>query len=176
MAVLSRAGIALLLSGVALAQTLNGWPSHVFTYSDAMSDGDITTYYEESMPTYDYILFNGFETFAGFYIQSSGDFITDYHVTATVDWPLTRLIQVGQVCGATSNFTLVLFTNDAGDPYVTSDTYFLEVTGSKGNTSIVNEIWPIYRGDEIYYPNNTAACPATTPIATSTSTPSTTAT
>lgn len=169
MAILMRTVTALLLCGVALSQTLNPWTARVFARYDEVTDGDASTFAAESVPTYDYFLFNSWQNLAGFYIQSSGcDFVTDYYVTATVDWPLTRSITVGQVCGATSNFTLVRFADNHGNDYVRSDSYFLQVEGAKGNGSVVriNEVWPIFVGDEIFDPENTTPCPAPSATAT----------
>ncbi|KAB5566318.1 hypothetical protein GE09DRAFT_1055888 [Coniochaeta sp. 2T2.1] len=172
MAILTRTLTALLLSSAAVAQTLNPWPARVFTNHDEFTDGDASTFAVETVPTHDYFLFNSWQNLAGFYVQSSGcDFATDYYVTATIDWPLTRLITIGQVCGATSNFTLVRFADNHGNDYVRSDSYFLQVTGAKGNASAVriNEVWPIFVGDEIVDPENAGPCPAE-PSATATPT------
>ncbi|KAG6357089.1 hypothetical protein INS49_014966 [Diaporthe citri] len=95
------------------------------------------------------LLFNSWIALSGFYIQSSGDFITDYKVEA-------------MVCGATGNFTYVPLVDPQDGDYVWSDTLFIEVTAAKGNssTAIINEIWPVFPGDDIFDPENTSPCPA----------------
>ena len=166
MAILTRALTTLLLSTLGLGQTLNPWPARVFAMYDEIVDCDAFTFAVATLPTHTYLLFNSWQNLAGFYVQSSSDgdgndFITDYQVTATVDYPLTRLITAGQVCGATSNFTVVRFKDNKGNDRVWSDTFFLEVTGAKGNGSTVriNEVWPIFVGDEIFDAGNTSPCP-----------------
>lgn len=104
--------------------------------------------------------------YAGFYIQSSGEgFLTDYYVKAV--YYERGDFEVGRVCGATSNFTLVLFNSPDDEAWIWSDTIFIYAMGANGNANStrINEIWPIYRDDPspIFYPNNTAACPTSTP-------------
>ncbi|KAK0630973.1 hypothetical protein B0T17DRAFT_236436 [Bombardia bombarda] len=186
MSLLSSATALLLLSGSAAAQQLNSWGRGVFGYSQTF-DADPSTYAEIALstgPRYS-VLLNSGQTFAGFYIQSSSDnFITDYTVSAVLkratDGVAYKQITVGKVCGATSNFTRVLFYNDAPDslryPAVYSDVLFVEVTGSSsGTTAIINDIYPIYANDPVFDPSNTGPCAAPTtssvvvPTSTSTS-------
>ncbi len=160
-----------LAGAAARAQNLAPWRQTV--YSSFMStDGDVTTFEEQDMATNPRfaILLNRWEGFAGFYIQSSGeDFLTDYWIEAV--YYMRGIFKVGEVCGATSNFTTVLFNSPDGEGWAWSDTLFIHPTGVKNNGSTVriNEIWPIYANDPtpIFDPHNTAACPPPPPPTTS---------
>ncbi|KAK3322694.1 hypothetical protein B0H66DRAFT_515325 [Apodospora peruviana] len=163
------AATMLLVSHTALAQQLNSWSQTVFSIGGSADhpgelavDGDMTTYSESTeVPSYHALLMNRGSSFLGLYIQSSGDFITDYHVDA-INWGFTGgSITRGRVCGATSNFTLVLFEPwpEQSGPGIVTDSLFINVTGALGNTAIINEVYPIFVGDTIFYPNNTSPCP-----------------
>ncbi|KAK3331654.1 hypothetical protein B0T19DRAFT_413717, partial [Cercophora scortea] len=174
----------LMLCGTTVAQTLNtNWGQVIFGIGGSgdhqgtlMVDGNPNTYAETTIASRPQIalLANFPKTYLGFYIQSSGDFLTDYYVNATLHNAKGELVfnTIGQVCGATSNFTLVTFTGLDGTPGITSDTIFIYPTGAKGATSRINEVYPIWPGDTIFYPNNTRAnCsdqPSTTSTVTST--------
>ncbi|KAK3681730.1 hypothetical protein B0T22DRAFT_472735 [Podospora appendiculata] len=178
----------LMLCGTTVAQTLNTWGQVIFGIGGSdghlgvlMVDGDPSTYAETTIASGPQIalLANFPRNYLGFYVQSSGDFLTDYYVNATLHNANNQLVMatVGQVCGATSNFTLVAFTGLDGQPGISTDTIFIYPTGAKGATSRINEVYPIFPGDTIFYPNNTrASCadqPSTTATVTSTSTPTT---
>ncbi|POS74269.1 hypothetical protein DHEL01_v207332 [Diaporthe helianthi] len=154
------------LAASAAAQKLNSWPQRNYGGNGRATDNDINTTEEQKFPTVRFaLLFNSWIKLSGFYIQSSGDFITDYEVTALIGpVGLPRLLDVGQVCGATGNFTFVPLVNPQDGSPVWSDTLFIEVSAARGNssTAIINEIWPIFPGDEIFDPENTSPCPVTT--------------
>ena len=163
--------VFLALAGATQAQNLAPWRQIVHSSLES-TDGDIATYEEQDMTTSPRfpILLNAWENFAGFYIQSSGeDFLTDYWVEAV--YYMRGVFKVGQVCGATSNFTTVLFNSPDDEAWAGSDTLFIHPTGVKNNGSTVriNEIWPIYANDPtpIFDPHNTAACPPPPPPTTS---------
>ncbi len=185
---------SLLLLGSVCAQQLNQFDQVVFGIGgspghsgDNMVDQNPDTWAQQALPqsstldggAYFTLLMNFGRTYKGLYIQSSGDFITDYYVKVqrySLGAPL-----VGRVCGATSNFTLVTFTTPEGDPFVYTDSFFIYVTAARGSQAIINEVYPIYSGDTIFYPNNTAPvtnitapCPGA-PTPTATATPTTTA-
>ncbi|KAL1858265.1 hypothetical protein Daus18300_010011 [Diaporthe australafricana] len=165
---LSSASSLLLLAASATAQKLNSWPMHNWGGTGRITDNDINTTEERQIPGQQArysLLFNGWIRVSGFYIQSSGDFITDYAVTATIGpVGLVQLLDVGQVCGATGNFTFVSLVNPEDGGSVWSDTLFINVNNAKGNssTAIINEIWPVFPGDDIFDPENTSPCPAVT--------------
>lgn len=153
------------LAASAAAQQLNTWPQKNYGGNGRATDNDITTTEEKSLPSAEYpLLFNFYINLSGLYIQSSGDFITDYQVSALLgDFGLRRSVDVGQVCGATGNFTFVSMVDPEDGSYVRSDTFFIEVSAAKGNTStaVINEIWPVFPGDDIFDPENTSPCPVT---------------
>ncbi|KAF7956469.1 hypothetical protein EAE96_003810 [Botrytis aclada] len=153
----------LLLTAPALGQTLNSWRQTVHGEGCCgyAVDGNVTTYEEvDTMPQRIPLLFNFYEKYLGFYVQSSGAYITDYYVKA-LD---TRDLIVGKVSGATSNFTVVNFYDSAGAAGIFTETLFFYITGvSKGNgTSFINDIYPIYPGDTIVYPPGQSAQPSPT--------------
>lgn len=157
--------LALAASGA--AQKLNAWPKHNYGGNGHTTDNDVNTTEVIKIPAGGNaryaLLFNGWISLSGFYIQSSGDFITDYNVEAIMGpVGLVQSYDVGQVCGATGNFTFVPLVDPQDGGYVWSDTLFIEVTAAKGNssTAIINEIWPVFPGDEIVDPENTSPCPA----------------
>ncbi|KAG8163306.1 hypothetical protein KVR01_006603 [Diaporthe batatas] len=157
--------VALLaLAASAAAQKLNSWPQHNYGGNGLATDSDTNTVEEYDIPARYALLFNRWISLSGFYIQSSGDFITDYSVTALIGpFGLPQSVDVGRVCGATGNFTYVPLVDPQDGSYVWSDTLFIEVSGAKGNSSTarINEIWPVFPGDEIFDPENTSPCPAT---------------
>lgn len=159
----------LLLAASATAQKLNSWPQHNYGGTGLTTDNDINTSEARNIatgaPADFYLLFNFRITLTGFYIQSSGDFITDYDVSALIgDIGLVKWLDVGQVCGATGNFTFVPLIDPEDGGSVRSDTLSISVSGAKGNssTAIINEIWPVFPGDEIFDPGNTSPCQAAT--------------
>lgn len=156
-----------LLATPAFGQTLNAWRQRVFDGCCGIPDhevaqavdGNVTTYNEvDTLPNRLGLLFNSPDVYLGFYIQSSGAYITDYYVTC-VESITVRDIIVGEVSNATSNFTLVEFFNSDGTAGVETDTIFLEITAVSdgGSTAITNGIYPIYRGDTIVYPSGQSA-------------------
>ncbi|KAL2279855.1 hypothetical protein FJTKL_13205 [Diaporthe vaccinii] len=156
--------LALAASGA--AQKLNSWPKHNYGGNGRATDNDINTTEVYNIPAGGYaryaLLFNSWIALSGFYIQSSGDFITDYKVEATIGpVGLFQEYYVGQVCGATGNFTYVPLVDPQDGGYVWSDTLFIEVTAAARNssTAIINEIWPVFPGDDIVDPENTSPCP-----------------
>lgn len=168
MVYLHSASALLALVASAAAQKLNSWPQHNYGGNGLATDNNITTTEVRNIPSggsarYS-LLFNGRISLSGLYIQSSGDFITDYKVEATLGpVGLVGLYDVGQVCGATGNFTFVPLVDPQDGAYVRSDTLFIEVTAAKGNssTAVINEIWPVFPGDETFDAENTSPCPAT---------------
>ncbi|KAI3399319.1 hypothetical protein diail_7274 [Diaporthe ilicicola] len=166
MARFSLALAFLSLTASAAAQKLNAWPKHNYGDNGLATDGDINTAEAKKFPQARFaLLFNSWIRLSGFYIQSSGDFITDYDVTAIVGpVGLVYEIDAGRVCGATGNFTFVPLVNPEDGSSVWSDTLFIEVSAAKGNssTAIINEIWPVFPGDEVFDPENTSPCPVTT--------------
>lgn len=157
--------LALAASGA--AQKLNPWPQHNYGGTGRTTDNDINTAEVTTITPGGYatyaLLFNRWIALSGFYIQSSGDYITDYKVEAIIGpVGLVRRYYVGQVCGATGNFTFVPLVDPQDGGYVWSDTLSIEVTAAKGNssTAIINEIWPVFPGDDIVDPENTSPCPA----------------
>ena len=159
--------LALATSGA--AQKLNSWPQHNYGASD-ITDNDINTVAERNIdPQYGAsysFLFNFNVGLSGFYVQSSGDFITDYYIDATVpvDAGIYKSAEVGRVCGAAGNFTFVPLANPDTGKALYSATLFLSVTRTVGNssTAVINEVWPVFPGDEVVDPENTSPCPAPT--------------
>lgn len=157
---------AILFAVSAVAQKLNPWLQHNYGGFGRYTDGDInTTEEEEYVPAYGggrfSLLFNHFMTLSGLYIQSSGDdFITDYHAWAVIGEDYAHL-DVGRICGATGNFTFVPMVNPRDGGPVNSNTFFVDVIGTKENSStyVINEMWPVFPGDEVYDPENTSPCP-----------------
>lgn len=164
---LTSASALLALAASGAAQKLNSWPQHNWGGTGAATDGDINTTEVDQIvpgsPGRFALLFNGWINLSGLYIQSSGDFITNYEVKANIGpFGMVGQYVVGQVCGATGNFTFVPLVDPTDGAYVRSDTLFVDVTGSKGNssTAIVNEIWPVFPGDVTFDPENTSPCPS----------------
>ncbi|TGO20605.1 hypothetical protein BPAE_0281g00050 [Botrytis paeoniae] len=156
----------LLLMAPALGQTLNAWRQTVYGEGccSYAVDGNVTTYDEvDSIPNDLALLFNSLAMYIGFYVQSSGAYITDYYVEA-VEATTGKEIIVGKVSGATSNFTVVNFYDSAGAAEIFTDTMFFHITGvsDEGSTAFVNEIYPIYSGDTIVYPSGQSAQPSPT--------------
>ncbi|GKT63508.1 hypothetical protein ColTof4_04906 [Colletotrichum tofieldiae] len=155
------------LAASAAAQKFNTWPQHNYGGWYNHTDGDVTTSGSPAIPpggeaTFSF-LFNGADPpYAGFYVQSSGDYITDYTVRG---YGYGRPVTKGRVCGAKGNFTFVPLTGLDGEPPVKrADTLYLEVTAAKNGATkaTINEVWPVWVGDEIFYPNNTSPCPPET--------------
>ncbi|KAJ8064044.1 hypothetical protein OCU04_007885 [Sclerotinia nivalis] len=174
----------ILLATPAFGQTLNAWRQTVFDGCcgitdhevDQAVDGNITTYDEvDSLPNQLGLLFNFPATYLGFYVQSSGAYITDYYVEA-VESTTDKEIIVGKVSNATSNFTVVNFYNSTGTAGIETETIFFHITGVSdgGSTAFTNEIYPIYPGDTIIYPPGQSAQPSPTQSTTSTPTSTTT--
>ncbi|KAG8162994.1 hypothetical protein KVR01_007472 [Diaporthe batatas] len=164
----TSACIAILFAGSsAIAQTLNPWPQKNFGGDGNYTDGDVNT-----IETKDYIpyygggsfslLFNTWITMSGLYIQSPGDdFITDYKVQAVIGDDYA-LLDVGRVCGATGNFTFVPLINPRDGQPPRSLTWLVNVSGTRENSTTyrINEMWPVFPGDEVVDPENTSSCPA----------------
>lgn len=157
---------AILFAVSAVAQKLNPWPQKNYGGFGRYTDGDTNTTEEEDyIPAYGggrfSLLFNNYMTLSGLYIQSSGDFITDYHVSAVIGDDYAHL-EVGRICGATGNFTFVPLINPRDGGPAWSNTLWVDVTGTKENstTYIINEMWPVFPGDEVFDPENTSPCPA----------------
>ncbi|KAK0717741.1 hypothetical protein B0T26DRAFT_625421, partial [Lasiosphaeria miniovina] len=139
---------------------LNSWRQPSFGYPET-TDGNVGTFKSVDLSRARFsLLFNNYDNYAGLYIQSSSaNFITDYNVDAVIG---NTDPVVGRVCGATSNFTLITFTDPAtGNPWIRTATMFVNVINTLGSNSnaIVNEIYPIYQGDSIFDPGNTVPCP-----------------
>ncbi|TEY49380.1 hypothetical protein BOTCAL_0287g00040 [Botryotinia calthae] len=167
----------LLLTVPALGQTLNAWRQTVFGEGccSYAVDGNVTTSDEVgSLPNTLALLFNFPAEYIGFYVQSSGAYITDYYIEA-FEVTTRKEIIVGKVSNATSNFTVVNFYDSVGEAGIFTDTMFFHVTGVSGNsTAFVNEIYPIYSGDTIVYPSGQSAQPSPTQTTTAIPTPTTT--
>lgn len=162
---LSASLAVLPLVASAAAQQLNTWPKKNYGDNGRATDNDINTTEEYKIPASFALLFNSWIKLSGFYIQSSGDFITDYEVKALIgDFGRPQRLVVGKVCGATGNFTFVPLINPQDGSPVWSDTLFIDVSASKGNSSsaVINEIWPVFPGDDVFDPGNTSPCPVTT--------------
>ncbi|TGO36118.1 hypothetical protein BHYA_0135g00240 [Botrytis hyacinthi] len=175
---LFSAASILLLTTPALGQTLNAWRQTVHGEGccSYAVDGNVTTHDEiDSLPERLSLLFNFPANYIGFYVQSSGAYITDYYVEAYE--PTTgKDIIVGKVSGATSNFTVVNFYNSVGAAEIFVDTMFFHITGVSdgGSAAFVNEIYPIYSGDTIVYPSGQSAQPSPTQTTTAIPTPTST--
>ncbi|EXF76363.1 hypothetical protein CFIO01_12059 [Colletotrichum fioriniae PJ7] len=156
----------------ATAPKLNTWRQHNYGGWYNHTDGDVTTYgapeFRDAGPLSIHearfsFLFNGADpAYAGLYVLSSGeDFITDYEV---VGYGWGRPSVTGKVCGAKGNFTFVQLFGPDGLPNTksTTDTMFIDVSAARNNASraVINEVWPVWVGDDIFYPNNTSPCPA----------------
>ncbi|APA13974.1 hypothetical protein sscle_12g087440 [Sclerotinia sclerotiorum 1980 UF-70] len=163
----------ILLATHTFGQTLNAWEQRVFEECcNYAVDGNITTYDEvDSLPNRISILLNFPDVYLGFYVQSSGPYITDYDVVA-VESTTDREIIIGKVSNATSNFTVVNFYNSAGEAEIVTATIFFEIKGVSdgGSTAFINEIYPIYSGDTIFYPPGQSAQPSPTQSTTATPT------
>ncbi|KAF7900199.1 uncharacterized protein EAF01_007502 [Botrytis porri] len=156
----------LLLTTPALGQTLNAWRQTVYGEGccSYAVDGNVTTYDEiDSLPKRLSLLLNFPAAYLGFYIQSSGSYITDYYVEAVESTTVKKII-VGKVSGATSNLTVVNFYDSAGTAPISTETLYLHITGVSdgGSETFVNEIYPIYSGDTIVYPSGQSAQPSPT--------------
>ncbi|KAF9876472.1 hypothetical protein CkaCkLH20_05880 [Colletotrichum karsti] len=130
----------------------------------AVTDSDVTTFTEKGLDTGARftILTNSDDLYAGIYVQSSGDFVTDYDVRALDQNGET--VAFYDVCGARSNFTYIPFIGTRGDGRtmgVNTVTIVLDARASKNGatTARINEIYPIHVGDEVFNPNNTSPCP-----------------
>ncbi|KAF6810719.1 hypothetical protein CSOJ01_06163 [Colletotrichum sojae] len=159
-----RSAALALFAASATAQKLQPWGQQNFG-SAAVTDFDTSTYVErviDGAPRIS-LLFNRVRFVTGVYVQSSGDFVTDY------EFSLTGFLNAGatrvefQVCGAKSNFTYVPFVNPDGDGKtlgITTDTLFLSplAANNGAQTVRINEIYPIFSGDEVFHPNNTSPC------------------
>lgn len=163
---LSTSGCTAILFAVsAMAQTLNPWPQKNWGGRGLYTDGDINTVEEKDSPDYDgsfALLFNNWITMSGLYIQSSGDdFITDYKVRAVLGEDFA-ILEVGRVCGATGNFTFVPLINPRDGKPPRALTWLVEASGTKQNSTTyrINEMWPVFPGDEVVDPENTSPCPA----------------
>ncbi|KAG6368860.1 hypothetical protein INS49_003076 [Diaporthe citri] len=158
---------AILLAVSAVAQKLNPWPQHNFGGFGRYTDGDINTTEEKEYNPYDdggsfSLLFNDYETLSGLYILSpDDDFITDYNVAGVIGDDYAHL-EVGRICGATGNFTFVPLINPRDGAPPRSNTWSIVVTGTEQNstTYVINEMWPVFPGDEVFDPENTSPCPA----------------
>lgn len=166
----ASASTFLFLAASVAAQKLNTWPQHVYGGTGRITDNDIDTVEATTITpggSARFALLLNFNIgLSGFYIQSSGDFITDYYVDATVpvDAGIYKSAEVGRVCGATGNFTFVPLANPDTGASLWSATMFVEVTRAEGNSSVapINEIWPVFPGDDVFDPENTSPCPAAT--------------
>ncbi|KAK1965564.1 hypothetical protein LY78DRAFT_658156 [Colletotrichum sublineola] len=154
----------IVLTALATAQKFNTWPQHNYGDWYNHTDGDVTTSGSPTIPPggaarFSFLFNRADPPYAGFYVQSSGDYITDYTVHGLgFGIPVTK----GRVCGARGNFTFVPLTGPNGEPPSKwADTLFLDVTAAKNGASkaTINEIWPVWVGDEIFHPNNTSPCP-----------------
>ncbi|KAL0936479.1 uncharacterized protein CTRU02_208694 [Colletotrichum truncatum] len=153
------AAIALFAASVT-AQKLQPWDQKNFGYSGAQSDFNVSTYYEVNLEPWPRVslLFNHLRTYSGLYVQSSGDFVTDYEVNA--HGVGGAIVASYKVCGAKGNFTYVPFINSEGTTGVLTNTIMLDARASKNGakTARINEIYPIYPGDVVFSPNNTSPC------------------
>lgn len=159
-----RSAALALFAASATAQKLQPWGQQNFG-SAAVTDFDASTYVEravDGVPRFS-LLFNFPRFVTGVYVQSSGDFVTDYEFSLTgfLDAGATRV--EFKVCGARSNFTYVPFVNPDGDGKtlgISTDTLFLSPLAARNGAQTVriNEIYPIFRGDEVFSPNNTSPC------------------
>ncbi|POS74184.1 hypothetical protein DHEL01_v207424 [Diaporthe helianthi] len=159
---------AILFAVSAGAQKLNRWPEINQSRNTAgnYTDGDINTFevkpYDVSSDGGTFpMLFETPITISGLYIQCSGDdLITDYVVRGNVG-RFSELLAVGRVCGAKGNFTYVpLIDPQTGKPPQT-DLWYVDVLGTERSTFTyrINEIWPVFPGDEVVDPKNTSPCP-----------------
>lgn len=129
-----------------------------------MTDSDVATFMERNLETArSTILHNHYQVYAGLYVQSSGDFVTDYEVKALGGNGQARAYY--KVCGAESNFTYVPFIDAEGDGKTTGvNTITIIRRGiasrNGAGTARINEIYPIYVGDDVFDPNNTSPCSA----------------
>ncbi|KAK1982009.1 hypothetical protein LZ30DRAFT_749663 [Colletotrichum cereale] len=155
---------ATILTASAAAQKFNAWPQYNHGGWYNQTDGDVTTSGSPTIPPggsarFSFLFVRVDPPYAGFYVQSSGDYITDYTVYGIgYGRPATK----GRVCGAKGNFTFVPLTGPNGEPpSKRADTLFLDVTAANNSATkaTINEIWPVWVGDEIFYPNNTSPCP-----------------
>lgn len=177
---LLSAASLLLLTVPAFGQTLNAWRQKVYgeRCCGYAVDGNVTTSDEVvSLPVTLSLLFNFKAGYIGFYVQSSGAYITDYYVEAVESTTFKDII-VGKVSNATSNFTVVNFYDSVGEAGIFTDTMSFHVTGVSGgnSTAFVNEIYPIYPGDTIVYPSGQSAQPSPTQTTTAIPTPTPTTT
>ncbi|CAN8101018.1 unnamed protein product [Discula destructiva] len=177
------AGLALTTTTVAAAAAaatttapiFNTWPQKNFGSQPNIVDGNVSTYGSiefhpaGELPGYTArfsFLFNRADpVYAGLYVQSSGDYITDYSVYG---YYFGTDAGSGRVCGAQGNFTYVSLLGPDGQPNTfRTDTMFLEVTAAKDDApaAVINEVWPVWVGDDIFYPNNTSPCPSTEALA-----------
>ncbi|KAK7449470.1 hypothetical protein CaCOL14_011493 [Colletotrichum acutatum] len=164
-------GLAVAATAAAAADvsTLNSWPQYNHGGWYNHTDGDVTTYGAPEITSLEgtpyarfSFLFNSADPpYAGLYVQSSTeDFITDYEVEG-YGWGKPTV--TGKVCGAKGNFTFVqLFSPDGLPNTKATDTMFLNVYAAKNNASraVINEVWPVWVGDDIFNPDNTSPCPA----------------
>lgn len=161
---------AILFAASVMAQTLNSWTQKNVDRDENYTDGDINTVEVTESPFYDgrfSVIFDNPTTMSGLYILSSGDdFITDYKVRAVFDTDDVPVISdIGRVCGAIGNFTFVPLVNPRDGKPPRSPMWAVDVSSTKLNSTTyrINEIWPVYPGDEVVDPQNTSPCPADVP-------------
>lgn len=160
----------ILFAASAMAQTLNPWTQKNVDRDEYYTDGDINTVEVTESPFYDArfsVIFDNPATMSGLYILSSGDdFITDYKVRTVFGFEdvhdVPVIVDIGRVCGATGNFTFVPLVNPRDGKPPRSPMWAVDVSSTKLNSTTyrINEIWPVYPGDEVVDPKNTSPCPA----------------
>lgn len=157
------------LATITIAQLLNTWKQQIFpiccSSMNDLIDGDPNTSTALRGNTIT-LLHNTRETYTGFYIKSSGLYITD--VSVTYYSAFFEDIVVGVSHSDVPGWLAVGLYQPDGEPGARADIFTITVTGTAGNgtETFINEIYPIYPGDEIIFPAGAPPPPNYQPIET----------
>jgi len=155
-----------LLAATASSQTLNSWRQRIFPiccdFDENLIDGDPLSY--GVLHTNEIsLLHNTRETYLGFYIRSSSRYLVDIEVS--YHSPFFDHVTVGKAHSTTPGWLAVALHNEDGEPGVRASYFTITIINVGGNATEtrINEIYPIYPGDEIVFPPTPSGSPSIPP-------------
>lgn len=141
--------------------SLNLWPNDAARHPDIwggynghyVADGDPDTSNYQALndggyPAQVYVSFDLFLEYSGLYVLSN---LRDYYITGR-NMKTGGDYEVCRVSGATSDLSICLFTNEAGQPKYKTDLFIIHPTALQDDwrTYIeISEIYAIYPGDKV---------------------------
>lgn len=163
------------LSTPAFSQTLNQWRHWVHPICcyefEPIIDGDPSTSAALDISTNEITILTGTrEELLGFYMQTSGRWIHEAQVTIYDPFYNSPVVGRGVASPDKPGWMVIPFYYPDGEPGAIASYFNIEDTAWQGNwTGIgdtkINEIWPIYPGDEIAFPEGYTP-PAWNPVKT----------